>query len=63
MRDRRAPSPGSLGPAWRSWTLGGLVELRLADADLASLDRRVRATDRLTALASEHKVRIEDLVS
>jgi hypothetical protein len=40
-----------------------LVELRLADADLASLDRRVRATDRLTALASEHKVRIEDLVS
>jgi transposase len=41
---------------------GGLVELRLPDADRATLDRRVRATDRLTALASEHKVRIKDLV-
>ncbi len=40
----------------------GLVELRLPDADRAALDRRVRATDRLTALASEHKVRIKDLV-
>lgn len=40
----------------------GLIELRLPDAPRASLDRRVRATDRLTAQASEHKVRIKDLV-
>ena len=40
----------------------GLIELRLPDADRATLDRRVRATDRLTAQAAEHKVRIKDLV-
>jgi transposase len=40
----------------------GLIELRLPDASRASLDRRVRATDRLTAQAAEHKVRIKDLV-
>lgn len=40
----------------------GLIELALPDASRASLDRRVRATDRLTAQASEHKVRIKDLV-
>jgi transposase len=40
----------------------GLIELVLPDAPRAALDRRVRATDRLTAQASEHKVRIKDLV-
>ena len=40
----------------------GLIELSLPDADRAGLDRRVRATDRLTRQASEHKVRIKDLV-
>ena len=40
----------------------GLIELRLPDADRATLDRRVRATDRLTAQAAEHKVRLKDLV-
>ncbi len=40
----------------------GLIELRLPDADRAALDRRVRATDRLTAQGAEHKVRIKDLV-
>jgi transposase len=40
----------------------GLIELRLPDAPRAALDRRVRATDRLTAQASEHKLRIKDLV-
>ena len=40
----------------------GLRPLELAGTALAALDRRVRATDRLTRLASEHKVRIKDLV-
>ena len=40
----------------------GLSELSLPDGPRATLDRRVRATDRLTAQASEHKVRIKDLV-
>ncbi len=40
----------------------GLIELRLPDAPRAALDRRVRATDRLTRQAAEHKVRIKDLV-
>jgi transposase len=40
----------------------GLIELRLPDAARAALDRRVRATDRLTAQGAEHKVRIKDLV-
>ncbi|HVC67883.1 MAG TPA: IS110 family transposase [Acidimicrobiales bacterium] len=40
----------------------GLIELSLPDAARASLDRRVRATDRLVAQASVHKVRIKDLV-
>jgi len=39
-----------------------LIELRLPDAARATLDRRVRAADRLTAQAAEHKVRIKDLV-
>lgn len=36
--------------------------LQLPDVEVAALDRRVRAVDRLTRLASEHKVRIKDLV-
>jgi transposase len=40
----------------------GLIELSLPDAPRAALDRRVRATDRLTAQGAEHKVRIKDLV-
>ncbi len=40
----------------------GLIELCLPDAARAGLDRRVRATDRLTAQGAEHKVRIKDLV-
>jgi transposase len=36
--------------------------LELPDASRAALDRRVRATDRLTRLAAEHKRRIKDLV-
>jgi transposase len=41
---------------------GGLRPLDLGSADEASLDRRVRACDRLTQQASLHKVRIKDLV-
>jgi transposase len=41
---------------------GGLRELTLPGEHAAALDRRVRATDRLTRAASEHKVRIKDLV-
>jgi transposase len=40
----------------------GLHPLELPDAPRATLDRRVRATDRLTQLAAEHKRRIKDLV-
>jgi transposase len=40
----------------------GLIELSLPDASRAALDRRVRATDRLTRQAAQHKVRIKDLV-
>jgi len=40
----------------------GLRLLGLPGAERAALDRRVRATDRLTREASEHKVRIRDLV-
>lgn len=40
----------------------GLVPLELPDHDRAELDRHVRATDRHTRLATEHKVRIKDLV-
>ncbi len=40
----------------------GLRPLELPSAERATLDRRVRATDRLTRQASEHKVRIRDLV-
>ena len=40
----------------------GLRPLELPDRMRAELDRRVRATDRLTRAASEHKVRIKDLV-
>ena len=40
----------------------GLRPLELPGRERAALDRRVRATDRLTRLASEHKVRIKDLV-
>jgi len=40
----------------------GLRPLELPGPERAALDRRVRATDRLTRLASEHKVRIKDLV-
>jgi len=40
----------------------GLVPLVLPDAPRAALDRRVRATDRLTQQAATHKRRIKDLV-
>lgn len=40
----------------------GLYPLELPGAEAAALDRRVRACDRLTMAASEHKVRIKDLV-
>ncbi|HET8600026.1 MAG TPA: transposase [Segeticoccus sp.] len=39
----------------------GLHELELPGPEQAALDRRVRACDRLTRAASEHKVRIKDL--
>ena len=41
---------------------GGLQQLELPGPDAAALDRRVRACERLTRAASEHKVRTEDLV-
>lgn len=41
---------------------GGLQPLRLPGVEHAALDRRVRACDRLTRAAAEHKVRIKDLV-
>ena len=41
---------------------GGLRPLQLPGGCAASLDRRVRASDRLTRLAAEHKRRIRDLV-
>ena len=41
---------------------GGLQRLELPGAAAAALDRRVRACDRLTRAASEHKVRTGDLV-
>jgi transposase len=40
----------------------GLQPLVLPGAEQAALDRRVRATDRLTRAAAEHKRRIKDLV-
>jgi len=40
----------------------GLRPLQLPSAERAALDRRVRATDRLTQLSSLHKRRIKDLV-
>jgi transposase len=40
----------------------GLQPLELPGPAAAALDRRVRACDRLTRAASEHKVRIKDLV-
>lgn len=40
----------------------GLQPLELAGAERAALDRRVRASDRLTQLGAEHKRRIKDLV-
>ena len=40
----------------------GLRPLVLPGAERAALDRRVRATDRLTRQAAEHKTRIKDLV-
>ena len=40
----------------------GVQPLVLADADAAALDRRVRATDRLTRTIAEHKTRIKALV-
>ena len=39
----------------------GLHALQLPGAERAALDRRVRATDRLTRAAAEHKRRIKDL--
>ena len=39
----------------------GLQELRLVEGDAASLDRRVRAADRLTDMASRHKIRLREL--
>jgi transposase len=40
----------------------GLQALQLPGVERAALDRRVRACDRLTQAAAEHKVRIKDLV-
>jgi transposase len=40
----------------------GLRPLQLPDAPRAALDRRVRATDRLTQQAATHKRRLKDLV-
>ncbi len=40
----------------------GLQALQLPGVEHAALDRRVRACDRLTRAAAEHKVRIKDLV-
>jgi transposase len=40
----------------------GLQPLLLPGVERAALDRRVRACDRLTSAAGEHKVRIKDLV-
>jgi transposase len=40
----------------------GLQPLELPGAERAALDRRVRATDRLTRTGAEHKRRIKDLV-
>jgi transposase len=40
----------------------GLQPLQLQDAPRAALDRRVRATDRLTQQAATHKRRLKDLV-
>jgi transposase len=40
----------------------GLHPLELPDAPRAALDRRVRATDRLTQAAATHKRRLKDLV-
>jgi len=40
----------------------GLAPLQLPGCERAALDRRVRACDRLTMQASEHKVRLKDLV-
>ena len=39
----------------------GLHPLELPGTEAAALDRRVRATDRLTVLAAQHKGRIKDL--
>lgn len=39
----------------------GLQRLRLAEGAQASLDRRVRAADRLTDTATRHKLRLRDL--
>jgi transposase len=41
---------------------GSLYPVELPGADRATLDRRVRATDRLTREASTHKIRIKDLL-
>ncbi|HEX9124632.1 MAG TPA: transposase [Actinomycetota bacterium] len=41
---------------------GGLRPVELPGADRASLDRRVRAADRLTRQGAKHKGRIKDLV-
>jgi transposase len=40
----------------------GLQPLELPEADRAELERRVRATDRLTQEATQHKVRLKDFV-
>lgn len=40
----------------------GLMPLTLPGSERAALDRRVRACDRLTMQAAEHKVRLKDLV-
>ena len=40
----------------------GCSDLELPGPDAAALDRRVRACERLTEAASQHKVRIKDLV-
>ena len=48
-------------PGFRCPARAGLAPLVLPGADRAALDRRVRATDRLTRQGAEHKKRIKDL--
>jgi hypothetical protein len=58
MPGKYLPRPTSLLPS----ALAGTTPLALPAGERAALDRRVRACDRLTMQAAEHKVRLKDLV-